>query len=354
MATPAEMLLHKIIAGWTVVEELGTYPGATGGHFSTGYIVEKNGQRAFLKAMDLSRAFALGLPAMQNEINQYLFEKNLLTFCKDKRLSGVIRLFEAGEVDLSGTGIMNDRIYYFIFELADGDIRREMTVGGLKDDAWKLLVLHRSAVALFQLHGAEIAHQDLKPSNVLSFKAQDNFKIGDLGRCASKKFAAPTDVFDFPGDRSYAPPEYHYKYVPPSYTDQRLGSDAYLLGSLISFLFAKGIGALNATLINLPDAYWHNNWNGSYLDALPFILKAHTEATLVLKQQLPEVVREELGDAYFNLCHPDPELRGHPAARRQTGRPIGIDRYRTSFDLMLKKVRLAAKTDAQRKLAHAK
>jgi len=353
MASPAEMLLHKEVAGWTVVEEMGSYSGATGGNFSTGYIVEKDGTRAFLKAMDLSRAFLDGLPAMQRDIDQYLFEQNVLTFCKDNRLSGVIRLFEAGHMDEGDKPSLNDRIYYFIFELADGDIRREMTVGGMKSDSWKLRVLHKSSIALVQLHGADIAHQDLKPSNVLSFRAQNNFKLGDLGRCSSKKFSAPTDVFAFPGDRSYAPPEYHYKYVPTTYTDQRLGSDAYLLGSLISFLFSNGIGALAATFNHLPHNYWHNQWQGTYEDAIPFLEQAHTQATILLKTQLPEIIREELGEAYFNLCHPNPQRRGHPQARRQSGRPVGIDRYRSVFDLMLNKVRIQEKLKTAKGSANA-
>ncbi|GAC1569763.1 MAG: hypothetical protein NVS3B3_24140 [Aquirhabdus sp.] len=208
-------------------------------------------------------------------------------------------------------------------------------------------MLHQSAVALVQLHGAEIAHQDLKPSNVLSFKENESFKVGDLGRSSSKKLRAPTDALPYPGDRSYAPPEYHYNDVPGTYIDQRLGSDAYLLGSLISFLFANGVGALIATFQHLPPEYLHDQWQGTYQDALPYLEKAHTEATLELKRTLPADLAEELGDAYFNLCHPNPIRRGHPIARRQSGRPIGLDRYRSSFDRMMHKVRLAEKIAAK-------
>lgn len=352
VSSPAEMLLNKEINGWKVVSEMGSYQGQSGGNFSSGYIVEKDGGRAFLKAMDLERAFIRGAVAIQREISQYLFERQVLDFCGDKRLSGVIRLYDAGEIDIQNTGNPANIIYFLIFELADGDIRRELTVGGFKSNSWRLRVLHQSAVALVQLHNAEIAHQDLKPSNVLSFEADKRFKVGDLGRCTSNKFKAPTDVFDFPGDRSYAPPEYHYNAVPVLHMDKRLGSDAYLLGSLISFLFSN-VGALIATLQKLPDEYRPDAWRGDYVDALPYLEKSHTEATLALKKLLPPDISEELASAYFNLSHPNPLLRGHPDARRQTGRPLGLDRYRSLFDRLTHKVNLQERIEEKKKASNA-
>ena len=346
MSSPAEMLLKKTIAGWTVTKEMGTYPGMTGGTFSSGYIVEKEGQKAFLKAMDLQRAFPKGARAVQSVINQYIFEKDILDFCKDKRLTGIIHLYEAGEYDVGSTGNPANIIYYLIFELADGDLRKELTMGGFKDTHWRMRVLHQSSVALVQLHGAEIAHQDLKPSNVLAFTKHERFKLADLGRCTSKSFSAPTDAMDYPGDPAYAPPEYHYNEVPRLHVDQRLGSDAYLLGSLISFLFADGAGALISTLKHLPEEYWPEKWEGTYGDVLPFLEKAHTEASIELRKLFPNQIRDELGEAYFNLCHPDPLVRGHPSARKQVGRPLGLDRYRSAFDRMSYKMRIAAKTES--------
>jgi serine/threonine protein kinase len=348
LSSPAEMLVNKEIAGWTVTKEMGTYPGMTGGTFSFGYIVEKDGRQAFLKAMDLQRAFPKGARAIQALINQYLFEKDILDFCKDRRLSGIIHMYEAGEFDVGLGGNASEIIYYLIFELADGDIRKELTVGGFKDNHWRMRVLHQSAVALVQLHGSEIAHQDLKPSNILSFSKIDRFKLADLGRCTSKKFVAPTSSMEYPGDPSYAPPEYHYNEVPRQHVDQRLGSDAYLLGSLISFLFANGAGALISTLNHLPKEYWPENWEGSYGEVLPFLEKAHTEAVLELRKLFPQEIRDELSNAYFNLCHPDPTVRGYPNSRRQAGRPLGLDRYRSIFDRLTYRIAIASKTDQQK------
>lgn len=344
MSSPAEMLLGKAVAGWVVMEELGTYPGMTGGTFSSGYIVERDGKRAYLKAMDLQRAFLKGARAIQSVVNQYLFEKDILDFCTQKGLSGIVKLYEAGEVNVAVDGAPTAIIYFLIFELADGDIRRQLTVAGEQDEFWKISVLHQCAVGLTQLHGVEIAHQDIKPSNILAFDGERKFKLADLGRCNSRKFVAPTDALEYPGDPSYAPPEYHYNEVPHLRVDQRMGSDAYLLGSLISFLFTGGAGALISTFNRLPPQYLPESWEGSYHEALPFLIKAHTEACVELRKRLPTEIRDELADVYFNLCHPDPTVRGHPAARKQTGRPLGLDRYRSIFDRLKFKVKVAAKS----------
>lgn len=349
MATAAEMLEGKMINGWTVVGQLGTYVGMSGGNFSTGYRVTKDGKVAFMKAMDIQTPFIKGLREMGDAINQYLFERDVLQFCSDARLSGIITMLESGEFHDSPQPNPMTTIYYLVFEWADGDIRRAIATTGDKATSWKLRVLHKSAVALVQLHGNDIAHQDLKPSNVLEFNSKADFKLGDLGRCRAKRFLAPTDALEYPGDYSYAPPEYQYGEVPVSFINGKIGSDAYLLGSLISFLYTN-LGALPLTLFNLPQAYRPRTWQGTYKDVLPFLVSAHTDATEQLAKSLPEEARTraELLDAYFHLCHPDPEQRGHPGARKQTGAPIGLDRYRSIFDRMSRQAELHERIEAKK------
>ena len=347
MATAAEMLQGKVINGWTVIGQLGTYPGMSGGNFSTGYQVTKEGKTAFMKAMDIQNAFIKGISEMGEAIDQYLFERDVLKFCSDARLSGIITLIESGQFDQSPQPNPLTTIYYLIFEWADGDIRRAIATGGDKSTSWKLRVLHKSAVALVQLHGNDIAHQDLKPSNVLEFNARADFKLGDLGRCRAKRFVAPTDTLQYPGDYSYAPPEYHYGEVPSSFINGKIGSDAYLLGSLISFMYT-GVGALPSTLFKLAQAYRPRTWQGTYTDVLPFLVHAHTEATEELSHSLPDNARIELRNAYFQLCHPDTEKRGHPGARMQSGALIGLDRYRSIFDRMSRQAQVHERVEAKK------
>lgn len=348
MSTPSEQLLTKSVNGWLVVEELGTFPGASGGNFSTGYIVEKDGVRAYMKAMDLHSVVPHGISAIAATASQFSFEKDILEFCTKENLSGVVRLLEAGEL-ANQSAHPFDIIYYMVFEKADGDIRRELfAFGGQREASWKLSVLHQSAKALLQLHGVDIAHQDLKPSNVLAFRSTLQFKLADLGRAVSKQFRAPADTLDYPGDRSYAPPEYIYGFVPPAeYQDRRIGSDAFLLGSLLSFLFA-GVGSLTLTLKNLPPQCMPGSWTGTYNDLLPYLVNAHTQATANLYQSWPPGCAAELSQAYFNLCHPNPSTRGHPDARKQSRQPVGLDRYRSIFDRLRLRCEIEERAELKR------
>ncbi|WP_082889669.1 protein kinase domain-containing protein [Methylomonas koyamae] len=343
MGTASEYLVGEVVDGWEVEERIKSYPGATGGHFSVSYIVTKNGAKAFLKAMDLHAAIKVSLDEVQRVVTQYNFEKSLLTLCRDKNLSKIIRLISDGEHVIqklpSGSSHDLNRVYYLIFELADGDIRKELRFNGEASNAvWKAHVLHQIAVALTQLHSNKIAHQDLKPSNVLSFNNDKTCKLADLGRSSSMNIPAPTDVISFPGDFNYAPPEYLYNHVPSDFHDRRFSSDAYLLGSMISFLFT-GLSALTLTIDRVDGAFKPDAWVGNYSDVLPYLITAHTEVTNELKQYLPTDCKDEISNIYFQLCHPDPYTRGHPKARKQVGRPIGIDRYVSKFNLLTHKLR---------------
>lgn len=342
MSTASEHLVGEVIDGWTVVERTKSFAGATGGAFSNSYLVHKDGVNAFLKAMDLHSVIAKGLKEAERVIRQYNFEKELLTLCRDKNLSKIVKLLADGEYIVqklpNGSTDTLNRVYYLIFELADGDIRRELAFNGDMGDVWKATVLHQIAVALTQLHGNKIAHQDLKPSNVLSFNGIQSCKLADLGRSASMIIAAPTDELSFPGDFGYAPPEYLYNYIPADFHDRRFGSDAYLLGSMISFLYI-GMSSLTLTLDGVPEAFKPATWEGKYADVLPYLITAHTQATNILMNYLPADYRNEISTIYFQLCHPDPFTRGHPKSRKQVGRPIGIDRYVSHFDLLSKKLK---------------
>lgn len=336
MSTPAELLTGHVINGWLVQERTSIFPGQSGGTFSKGYFVTKDGKKAFLKAMDLHDALKKGLKAVEKTTRQYNFERELQCLCRDKRLSNIVKLLDDGEYLVGhappGVDEAFNKVYYMIFERAEGgDIRREISFDGHKTNSWKAFVLHQIAVALTQLHKNDIAHQDLKPSNVLSFKEEKKYKLTDLGRSFSKNHRAPTDSVSFPGDWNYAPPEYFYGYTPNNLHDQRYGSDAYLLGSMLSFLFS-GYGALSLTICHLPQQYRHETWNGNFDDVLLFLIDAHTKAANTLRSYLPIKHREEMALNYFQLCHPDPQVRGHPATRLQAGKLLGLDRYVSRFN----------------------
>src|SRR5260370_29030329 len=74
--------------GGNVIQDLPRSPASTGGNFSHGYIVEKDRTRAFLKALDYSRALKAPDPAvaLQAMTEAYIFERRVLPRCRDRRL----------------------------------------------------------------------------------------------------------------------------------------------------------------------------------------------------------------------------------------------------------------------------
>ena len=203
-SSPAARLEGKTLdSGWHVVKRLEDYPGRTGGCFSCSYIVQKGGHEAFLKALDysqateISRQLGLDLPsALQMLIQAYNFERGLLKQCAERRMDRVITALEDGSVrvDDDTFGIVN----YLIFEPADGDVRRHLSTAQSIEVAWKLRSLHHVATGLNQLHSAGVAHQDLKPSNVLVFDDSAS-KVADLGCASVKGIECPRDGFGFAG-----------------------------------------------------------------------------------------------------------------------------------------------------------
>ena len=97
--------------------------------------------------------------------------------------------------------------------------------------------LHNTAVGLQQLHKNGIAHQDLKPSNVLVFDKVS--KISDLGRASTQEISFRYDNLIIPGDRNYAPIEQLYNYHFCNDFEEKFAADLYLLGSLFIFFFSK-------------------------------------------------------------------------------------------------------------------
>jgi len=123
---PASLLLNRELNnGWTVVEKFERSNTATGSCFSTGYVVkDKKGYRAFMKAMDYTRALLhpAGPAMMQYLLEAYRFEKEICDKCKEKHLSRVVHAIDSGYLILNENDGYS-RVEYLIFDLADGDIR---------------------------------------------------------------------------------------------------------------------------------------------------------------------------------------------------------------------------------------
>jgi serine/threonine protein kinase len=199
-------------------------------------------------------------------------------------------------------------------------------------------MLHHVAVGLQQLHGKNIAHQDLKPSNVLIFEKDDvGAKIADLGRASRNDGSQARHDSDLiAGDPQYAPPEQAYGVRAVEWRDRNEGCDLYHLGALLAFVFT-GVTP-NSYYARLPEAIrplaWRGTWKGTYEDVVHHIQAAFAEYLDVIRSDFPNWAADELARMVGEMCDPDYARRGHPDARNQAGSPIGLDRYVSRLDTL--------------------
>lgn len=265
IATPAQRLAGRELPnGWKVEELIDRPETATGGHFSTSYIVRsENGERAFLKAMDYTKALKSADPAraLQTMTMAYNFERDILEKCRYRRLSRIVRVLDAGTLPAL-EGNPSSVVQYLVFELAKHDVRSFVDWGRDFDTAWAIRTMHQATAALQQLHSAEIAHQDVKPSNVLVFE-NGRSKLADLGRAFDRHSSAPHDNAVCAGDLTYAPPELLYGYVPQDWRVRRLGCDLYLLGSLVMYLCTE-VSMTHLLFKRLNREHRFDRWGGTF------------------------------------------------------------------------------------------
>ena len=262
------------------------------------------------------------------------FERDLLEDCRQRNLSRIIRAIEVGKVNVDPQNPFTV-VEYLIFELANGDVHSVIAVDHSFEEAFVLRTLHQVAVGLRQLHGLGIAHQDVKPSNVLVFDTGGS-KVGDLGRASKQGLVAPHDSVPVPGDFTYAPLELLYGHVEPDWNRRRFGCDGYLLGSMIVFFFANA--SMTALVeAELPNSLHWSRWNGPYAEILPHLRHALNEALEKINRNIPKHLQREIVGIIRQLCDPDPALRGHPTERRGHGNQLSLERYVSKFDLLAQK-----------------
>lgn len=326
--------------GWKVISKLPNPPQGTGGNFSICYIVEnkETNFRGFLKALDITRAFREEDPlrVIQDMTEAFNYERDLLNTCKEGRMSRVVTALVDGKIDVPG--YEHPRVNYLIFELADQDVRKALSIIDKFDNAWRLRSLHHVTIGLHQLHNKGIAHQDLKPSNVLVFKEKGS-KIGDLGRASERGKTSPFDHFVIPGDSTYYPPEILYSQIDPDWVDRRLGCDVYLLGSLVMFFFT-GVSVTPAIMNKLNPQHKPQEWGGDFASVLPFIRDSWDEVMTEFEKDisnLPETLLRELVITVRQLTEPDPTRRGHPKNVINQSSQFTLERYISLFDRLARR-----------------
>lgn len=353
ITNPAENLLGYILSsGWEFVEILprAGETGAeesTGGFFSISYLARRGNETAFVKVIDVLRAlqFAEGtfMERMGSMTKSHNFECALLKICQEAKMDRIVNIFEQGEIktEPSASLPLPLPIPYIIFECADGgDIRKAVSRNSNLDAAWKFSILKDVALALQQLHSKRIAHQDLKPSNVLYFEKDGNrAKVGDLGRSSIQGMDAAHDVNNIAGAIGYAPPEQAYGIMPEKWQDRREGCDLYHLGCVITFLFS-GVIANEYYRLRVSPEILPQSWKGEgladYETALPNLQKVFVEFLGEIQSSFPEWARNEMIEIVTNACTPDYRKRGDPKSRASAGAPIGINTFVSRFDRLSK------------------
>jgi eukaryotic-like serine/threonine-protein kinase len=336
--SPASANLDGLLlpTGWTVIRTVTPGADATGGQFSNAYVVSKDGTEGFLKAFDFSDAFRANnvIDALNQLTSAYMYERNLLLHCKEKRLRKVVVALEHGEVQVPNYDAMNGRVFYLIFHLAKGDMRNQISANGRLDEVWCSRALHDIGVGIFQVHRQMIAHQDLKPSNVLIF--DDECRIADFGRASRKGYPALHDDYDVAGDRTYAPPEQLYGFRSPEWTVRRFGCDLYMLGNLAAFMFT-GVNITSQLFSHLDNQFHPAIWARSYTDVLPYLMTAFGRVMTEVRANLGGPCPGDIEQLIRELCNPDISKRGHP---RGIGKydQYSLERYLSRLDILSKKV----------------
>ena len=341
LVSPAESLLGSVLGnGWRVVGKYERDPGSTGGNFCVGYRVEHpDGRQGFCKALDYFWALrsakdpAVVLEAMTASFN---FERDILRKCEEFGMSRVIRILDSGTIRQEGSIFP---VSYLIFEFAEFDIRKELDEVNDLEAALRLRTLHHVATGLKQLHASKIAHQDLKPSNVLivdSYAERRNCKLGDLGRATDAQVSAPHDDLAIAGDRNYAPPEQLYNATPIDFGPRRFACDLYHLGSLTVFMFTSL--PMNAHLAqHLHPSHIWTAWTGRYDEVMPYVQAAFGESMTAFREHCPPMIADRLTTLVGYLCEPDPFRRGYPSQMRNAANPYALERIVTEFDLLARR-----------------
>jgi serine/threonine protein kinase len=342
---PASLLVGRVLdGGWTVVSRIDAGPAATGANFSFGYYVRRDdGTEGFLKALDFWPIWNRPdfMRDLQFLVEAYNFERDLLQMCRSRRMSRVVTALADGWVDVPGPYGPLGRVPYLIFEKAERDARAQLGVLNHLDLAWRVRALHHVANGVRQLHSGKIAHQDLKPSNILVF-GRSGSRIADLGRAAVEGRPSPYDGEPFPGDPVYQPIECLYQYYDSDWRRRRFGTDLYMLGSLAVFFFTQSVLTADIVAALAPD-HQPRNWPGDYGSVLPYVRDSFDRVCVMFESEvaaLDPAIATEMTDIVRYLCDPDPARRGHPSNLRAVNTQHFLERFVTRFNVIASRVEL--------------
>lgn len=303
--------------GWIVGKPLVNKGYSSGGRHSVCYQISRGDEICFLKAYNLAEFLANdeNPDDLMRQINimtgQYEYEKRLSEYCLNRHTDNVACVID------SGTKIfpyyeLKIPVPYLIFEMADGDAHEFLEHNKNLDSFILFSSLHQVAVGLKQLHTIGVYHQDVKPSNILTYG--ENTKLGDLGRSIHQDLQCPFIDDSWWGDKNYLPPEIKYDAASSDMKVKMLLTDLYLLGSLIYFYFFNC--TFNGRLYQeLPEEFGPEN-GLTYGEVKAHLINAFNSVIAEAKEEVHRLFNDEKIESIFisiisTLCHPDIKFRHH-------------------------------------------
>jgi eukaryotic-like serine/threonine-protein kinase len=342
-ASLASNLEGKTIDKWLIMEKRIRTPEDASGCFSSCYKAKniESGRPGFLKALNYQYAFSQvgkGMTSadfMKTMTSNYVYERDLLRFCEEQRMSRIVVAIDHGEYSEHGALFP---VPYLVFEIADATLKNIQTVKD-PDIVWKLSAFHGCLVGLSQLHSRKIVHQDLKPSNILIF-GNTVSKLSDLGNATQDGNASPVwSQMMHCGDWNFAPVELIYEYYSPDWSTRRFGADLFMAGGIITYLLTN-LNFLALILYNLPEEYAPKNYGGTFEQVKPHIMDAYFKALRTISPAIPESIRKDLMEVIVQLCHPIPEERGNPRGFHRGMPQYSLQRYISIIDRLAKKTQI--------------
>jgi len=317
---------RELDGGWTIVDPRRVqrdHPSVCRAYIAK----NRDGRTGFVKVLD-NRGTG-DLDKSRLEIDRFIYERDVVRKCSERNMRRIVQGIAYGHIEVRGS--LSIYLHYLIFEWADSDVRSRAELEGPTHEAHALRWMHHATTAVEELHFSEISHQDIKPANLLIRTTLDA-KLGDLGRAidGSVRRGDLEKYSDATRDLTYAPPEVLYGESLPS-LESRFSSDLYQLGSIATFLFT-GLGMTTHLMKEIPLMHHWSRWREGYRQVLPYLSAAYDSALDRIAIAIDEPLRSELISTICELCEPDPEKRGYPAAKLGGDPKYSVRQYVSIFN----------------------
>jgi hypothetical protein len=136
------------------------------------------------------------------------------------------------------------------------------------------------------------------------------------------------------GDPAYAAPEQLYEGGSTlTLTQGRLAADMYTFGGLVCFLLTT-VPYSGLFQMHLECAFGWRQWQGTFSGVLPALVDTHGMSVSRLEGVLNREIASDIAEIIWQLCHPDPSVRGDPKARRTGHNPFRLERYISRLNLV--------------------